>query len=421
MPTSSKVTKEERSWILQDFANSAYSITITTALLPMYFKGVVAKNLSSYDSTAYWGYANSIATFLIAVLAPILGNMADYKGYKKKFFNAFLFLAVISTALLATVGEGAVTFCLIIYVLSVIGSTGASIFYDSFLTDVTTDERMDMISSRGFGFGYIGGVIPFILSILLITFGKKIGISTVFAIQIGFIITALWWAVFSIPLIKNVHQVHYLEGSPTSVTNVFSKLLQTFKSIIIDRNLMFFFIAYFFYIDGVHTIIAMATPIGLDLGLDGNKMMIILIFIQFIAFPFALLYGYLSRKFGARTMILVGIITYTIISIFGVFISSELHFWILAFLVASAQGGIQALSRSYFGKLIPKERSAEYFGVFNIFGKISSIFGPLLLGIVTQITKKTQYGIFSLIVLFILGIVFFLKIDESKVHKHTEK
>lgn len=416
-----RMTKEERSWILQDFANSAYSITITTALLPMYFKDVVAKSLPSHDATAYWGYANSAATLIIALLAPMLGNMADYKGYKKKFFNAFLILAIISTASLSFMGEGAVIPTLFIYVLSVIGSTGASIFYDAFLTDVTTDERMDTISSRGFGFGYIGGVIPFIISIVIISFAKKLGITTTFAIQIGFILTALWWGIFSLPLIKNVHQVHYLEGKPSGFASVFQKLLNTFKDIIKDRNLLFFFISYFFYIDGVHTIISMATPIGLDLGLDGTKMMIILIFIQFVAFPFALLYGYLAKKFGARTMIFVGIVTYTIISIFGVFIKSETHFWILAFLVASAQGGIQALSRSYFGKLIPKDRSAEYFGVFNIFGKISSIFGPLLLGVVTQITRKTQYGIFSLVILFLLGIIFFMRIDDSKVSKiHQE-
>ena len=412
-----KLTKEEKSWILQDFANSAYSITVTTALLPMYFKEVVGKHLNAHDSTAYWGYANSIATLLIAVLAPILGNMADYKGYKKKFFNIFLILALVSTTSLSFMGEGAVVPTLIIYVLTVIGSTGASIFYDAFLTDVTTDERMDTISSRGFGFGYIGGVIPFIISIAIIMFSDKLDISKVLGIQLGFIITAIWWGVFSIPFIKNVHQTHYIEGKPSGFGAVLYKLINTFRDILSDKNLMYFFISYFFYIDGVHTIISMATPIGLDLGLNATKMMIVLIFIQFVAFPFALLYGALAKKFGSRVMILVGIITYTIIAIFGIFISSEFHFWILAFLVASAQGGIQALSRSYFGKLIPKERSAEYFGVFNIFGKISSIFGPLLLGVVTQLTKKTQLGIFSLAVLFVLGIIFFLKIDDSKVSK----
>lgn len=408
------MTKEERSWVLQDFANSAYSITITTALLPLFFKEVVTKGMDSHVSTAYWGYANSFATTLIAILAPILGNLADYKGYKKKFFNAFLLISLISTALLYFVGEGAMTLCIVLYVISVIGSTGASVFYDAFLTDVTDDERMDMISSYGFGFGYVGGVIPFIIGILLIKFNKNIGISMTLAIQLSFLITAIWWAVFSIPFLKNVHQKYYIEGKPESAIMILKKLLNTLKEIFKDKNLMYFFLSYFFYIDGVHTIIFMATPIGLDIGLDGNKMMIILIAIQLIAFPFALLYGYLSKKLGTRTMIFVGIITYVIVSIYAVFLKTEFDFWILATLVASAQGGIQALSRSYFGKLIPKEKSAEYFGVFNVFGRVSCIFGPLLLGFVTQITKKIQYGILSLIILFIFGMYFFLKVKEGE-------
>lgn len=412
------MTREERAWILQDFGNSAYSIAITTALLPVFFKSVAAAGMESTQSTAYWGYANSLGTIIIALLAPILGSLADYKGYKKKFFNTFVMLAIISTATLATVTKGNWAFCLIIYVISMIGSTGASIFYDSFLTDVTTDEKMDMISSQGFGFGYLGGTIGFALCMGFIVLAPKLGVSKTDATRVGFIITALWWFLFSLTFFKNVHQKYYLEGKPGNVKNVFAKLFSTFREIIGYRNLLMFFLAYFFYIDGVHTIISMATPIGMDMGLDSQMLLIILLFIQLIAFPFAIIYGALAKKFGSRVMIMVGIVTYMAISVFALTMDTILDFWILAFLVATAQGGIQALSRSYFGKLIPKEKSAEYFGVFNIFGKISSIMGPIIVGVVSQMTGQTRYGILSLVVLFILGFYFFTKVSGNgeKIH-----
>lgn len=409
------MTREERSWILQDFGNSAYSIAITTALLPVFFKSYAAQSLDPTNATAFWGYANSFATFLIVILAPILGNLADYKGYKKKFFNFFVILAILSTATLSLVGENQWELCLFIYIITVLGSTGASIFYDSFLTDVTTDEKMDMISSQGFGFGYLGGTVGFGISMGLILLAPSIGMPTIVATKIAFIITAVWWLVFSIPFFKNVNQKYWIEGKPEKASLVFKKLKNTFSEILKDKNLLIFFIAYFFYIDGVHTIISMATPIAIDLklGLTSTELLMILLVIQLVAFPFAILYGALSKRWGSRVMIIIGILTYCVIAGFGLFLDTRLDFLILAFLVASAQGGLQALSRSYFGKLIPKTKSAEYFGVFNIFGKISSIFGPILMGVVTQTTGNIQYGILSLGILFVLGLFFFLKVKPN--------
>lgn len=416
------MTKQERSWILQDFGNSAYSIAITTALLPVFYKTYAATSLDPTDATAFWGYANSFATILIVILAPILGNLADYRGYKKKFFNFFVLLAIVSTASLSLIGEGQWMVALGIYVITVIGSTGASIFYDAFLTDVTTDEKMDMISSQGFGFGYLGGTIGFGISMALIMLAPSIGMPTSLATKIAFIITALWWLVFSIPFFKNVHQNYWIEGKPEKAAKVFQKLKGTFREILRDRNLLLFFIAYFFYIDGVHTIISMATPIAIDLklGLAETELLMILLVIQLVAFPFAILYGWLAKRVGARAMIMVGILTYVGIALFGLTLNTRTDFMILAFLVATAQGGIQALSRSFFGKLIPKTKSAEYFGVFNIFGKISSIFGPLLMGIVTQTTGNIRYGILSLGILFILGLVFFLKVKPAERMREPE-
>lgn len=411
------MTKEERSWILQDFGNSAYSITITTAILPIFFKGVAASQLTDATSTAYWGYANSLATLLIALLAPLLGTIADFKGVKKKLFAAFTLTAIISSALLATVGEGQWIYALVIYIITAVAFNGSSIYYDAFLTDVTTDDRMDDISSKGFGFGYLGGTIPFVLSLGLILSAENLGLTVTFATQMAFLITALWWMVFTIPMLKNVKQKYYIEGEPSKIKESFSVLWKTLLEITKNKMVLYFMIAYFFYIDGVHTVITMATAYGVDVGVDSDRLLIILVAIQLVAFPFAILYGKLAKIFGARKMIMAGIITYTVISIYGFFLKTELDFWILAMLVASAQGGIQALSRSYFGKLIPKNKSAEYFSIFNIFGKVSSIFGPLLMGIVISITGETRHGILSLIILFILGAYFFLKIKDEKVEE----
>ena len=408
------MTREERSWILQDFGNSAYSITITTAILPLFFKSVAASHLADATSTAYWGYANSLATLLIALLAPLLGTIADFRGVKKNLFTAFTLVAILSSAMLATVGEGQWIYALVIYVITAVAFNGSSIYYDAFLTDVTTDERMDEISSKGFGFGYLGGTIPFIISLGIILSAERLGLTVTLATQMAFLITAVWWMIFTIPMLKNVKQKYYIEGKPSKIKESFLMLAATARDIVKNKMVLYFMIAYFFYIDGVHTVITMATAYGVDVGVDSDRLLIILVAIQLVAFPFALLYGKLAKVFGARKMILTGIITYTFISIYGFFLKTELDFWILAMLVASAQGGIQALSRSYFGKLIPKNKSAEYFSIFNIFGKVSSIFGPLLMGIVISITGETRYGILSLIILFVLGAFFFLKIKDEE-------
>ena len=407
------MNKDERSWILQDFGNSAYSIVITTAILPVFFKQVAANNMADNISTAYWGYANALATLIISILAPFLGTIADYKGYKKKFFTCFLLIGVISTALLATVSEGNWLMCLAIYILTTIGFSGSNIFYDSFLTDVTDDSKMDKVSSYGYAWGYIGGTIPFLICILIITNASSLGISTTFATQLSFLITAVWWLLFSFPILRNVHQKYYIDGDPNTIIKELKKLWIALKKLRHNRNVFLFLLAFFFYIDGVHTVFTMATAYGIDIGIDSNTIMKILVVIQIVAFPFAILYGILAKKFSTKIMILIGIITYTIVSIYAFFIKTQLDFWILSILVASAQGGIQALSRSFYGKIIPKENSAEYFGIYNIFGRISAVIGPLLIGIIGTITGSSKYGILSLVILFFIGGFLFLKVKNN--------
>ncbi|WP_446897006.1 MFS transporter [Clostridium sp. LBM24168] len=410
-----KLKETEKSWIMYDWANSAYSITITSTISPLYFKIIFENGGGNVSlSTAYWGYANSIATLIIAIIAPILGTIADYKGYKKNFFNTFFFLGVTFTALLAAVPDTSWILLLICYVITAIGFSGSNIFYDAFLVDITSEDRMDRISTLGFAAGYIGSTIPFIISISVIILAQldKLPLSITSACKIAFLITAVWWIIFTLPMIKKVKQTHGIDIEPAPVKNSFKRLLNTFRNIKNHRKLFTFLIAYFFYIDGVDTIIKMATSYGSDLGINTTNLLVILLVTQFVAFPSAIIYGKLSEKYHGKTMIYAGITTYIIICIYAYFLNSVLDFWILAMLVGTSQGGIQALSRSFFGKLVPKKSSNEFFGFYNIFGKFSTIIGPFLVGIITQFTGNTSKGIFSIILLFIIGGIILIKVPD---------
>ncbi|MEO2075626.1 MAG: MFS transporter [Bacillus sp. (in: firmicutes)] len=413
----SRMTKQEKSWVFYDWANSAYSILITTAIFPLYFKAAANKaGLAASTSTAYWGYANSFATLLISLCAPILGSIADFKGFKKRFFTFFFALGIVFTLLLAVVPSNQWLILLICYMFTVIGFGGTNIFYDAFLVDVTTEERMNKISSRGYAMGYIGSTIPFIIGIALILLSDRgvLPLTVSVASQAAFAITALWWGLFTIPMLKHVKQVYYKERVPNPIFNGFKQLFETFKKIKLYRPLFLFLIAYFFYIDGVNTIITMSTAYGSDLGIDSTNLLIILFATQVVAAPFAVLYGRLADKFKSKTMLLVGIFVYIVICTYAYFLKTTLDFWILAMLVASSQGGIQALSRSYFAKLVPKESSNEFFGFYSIFYKFAAILGPFLVGFTAQLTGNTNSGVFSLIVLFIVGGIVLLRVPEAE-------
>ncbi|MBH9966886.1 MFS transporter [[Bacillus] enclensis] len=412
-----RFSKEENSWIFYDWANSAYSIIISTAVFPLFYKAAATNaGVSPSDSTAYLGYTVAIATFILAMLSPILGTIADYQGYKKKFFTFFFALGIIFTASLAFIPSDNWLLLLIFYTVAAIGSAGSNVFYDAFLTDVTTEERMNKVSSRGFGFGYIGSTIPFIISIAIIVLSQNgiIPLSTTFASKIAFLITAVWWGLFSIPLLKNVHQRYFIEREQKPVANSFRRLGKTLREIRQYRALFLFLLAYFFYIDGVGTIITMSTAYGTDLGITATNLLIILFVTQVVAGPFAILYGRLAERFTGKKMLYVGICVYIIVCIYAYFLETTLDFWILAMLVASSQGGIQALSRAYFAKLIPKKNSNEFFGFYNIFGKFASILGPLLVGVTAQVTGDSSSGVFSLVILFIIGLTILAFVPEPK-------
>lgn len=402
-----KLNKKEWSWILYDCGNSAYSMAITTALLPVYF-GMFKKG-QSMDL----GYFNSLASIIVAVLSPILGTIADYRGYKKKFFSVFFMLGVVATGTLALVPYGVWQLLVLLYVLSAIGFSGANIFYDAFLVDVTTEDKMDVVSTSGFAYGYIASVIPFGISLAIV---YLMGMDRFIGYQIGFVVTAIWWAILTIPMLKNVNQIYGVEREPNPVANSFKRLFGTLKDISKHKVVFTFLIAYFLYIDGVDTIIRMVVPYSQTvLGGDSFNMFLllgILLIIQIIAFPAALIYGKLSNKFGTRYMIVVGIITYIIAVVFAYFINSVAHIFILGAMVGSAQGGIQALSRSYFAKIIPKENANEFFGFYNIFGKFAAIFGPLIMALITDITGVARYSILGILPLFLLGLLIIMRLPK---------
>ncbi|MFA9466068.1 MAG: MFS transporter [Velocimicrobium sp.] len=407
-----KLTKEEKSWILYDCGNSAYSMAITTALLPIVF-GMFTNVKTSMDL----GYYNSIASILVAILSPILGTLADYKDKKKRFFLFFFIIGVIFTAFLAfvTPASGQWQLLIIFYILTAIGFAGANIFYDAFLVDITTDDRMDKVSTRGFAYGYISSVIPFGISLLVVF---VLGMDRVIGYQIGFIITALWWGLFTIPMIRDVRQKNYIEPEPKPITNSFKRMGDTFRNIRTHKNVFIFLCAYFLYIDGVDTIIKMVAPyattvLGMD-SLDTFTLLGILLIIQIIAFPCAILYGNLAKRYSSRTMIIVGILTYISSCIAAFFITSVWHIFILGAMIGSAQGGIQALSRSYFAKIIPKKKANEFFGFYNIFGKFAAIIGPGMMALTTTLTGNAKYSILSIIPLFIAGLLIFLILPKEQ-------
>jgi UMF1 family MFS transporter len=405
-----KINKKELSWILYDCGNSAYSMAITTALFPVYF-GIV-NNGNNMD----YGYFTSIASIVVAILSPILGTIADYENFKKRFFIFFSMLGIITTGFLPFVPtyEGNVSFLVIIYILTSIGFAGANVFYDSFLVDVTKNNKMDSISTKGFAFGYISSVIPFAISLFVIF---KLGMGNILGYQIGFMITSLWWGLLTIPLIKNVNQVHCIKKESGTVLKSFLRLKKTFLRIKEYKHITIFLLAYFLYIDGVDTIFKMAVPFAQQtLGLDPNDTFIllgILLVIQLIAFPFAILYGILADKYGARKLIYVAIITYILSVFFAFFMFEMWHIFILGSMIGSAQGGIQALSRSYYAKIIPKKNSNEFFGFYNIFGKFAAILGPALMSLTNTLTNNPRLSILSIIPLFLSGLIVFNKVPKN--------
>ena len=404
----SKLTRPELSWILYDVANSAFTMLVATTI-PILFRSLAEANgVDSAHASGMWGLVTSAAVLILAVMSPILGALADYENMKKRLFVLFLTIGVCGLLGLCVTQDWMAY--MLLFVVARVGYSACNVFYDSMLTDITTDERMDRISSYGYAWGYIGSCVPFIIGILLI-FVKPFGLDTLTATQLSFLITAVWWVGMTIPLLKNVKQVHYLENRQDKVSHAFRRIGITLKKISKDKKLLSFIIAHFCYIDGVYTIISMATTYGGEVGIGQTDMILALLLTQFVAFPCAILSGVLAEKIGSLKLIRFFIAVYACVCVFAFQMSHAWEFWVMAVVVGMAQGGIQSLSRAYFGKLIPKEESNEYFGFFDIFGKFADFFGPLIVSFCAFALGSSRYGVLALILLFIIGFVLLSKIS----------
>lgn len=410
-----KLTKIEKSWIKYDVANSAFSL-ITSATIPIWFAYLYSlEPVGDIPHTSFFAITTSISVAIIALLSPALGAIADHKGMKKKLFIGSVALGILGGFAFTAVNQW-VAF-LVLYILSRTGYSLANVFYDSMLIDVTTDENMDKLSSYGYAFGYVGSTIPFIVGLIFVIMPDLFGIGTDLGMKISFIITFVWWFAFTIPLLKDVNQTYYTETEKHLISKSFKAIGKTFNKIRENKIMFYYIIGYFFYIDGVYTIISMASSFGAEVGLETTGMIMALLFTQFIAFPFAILAGKLAQKFKVLTLLKIYILIYAAVAVFGFFLESQWQFWVLAGVVGLAQGGVQSLSRSFFGRLVPKENSNEYFGFFNIFGKYADLLGPILMAISGIVFKQSKYAILFLVVFFIIGYVLLDKVDKLIAQK----
>ena len=402
------LSKRERSWVLYDVGTSAY-VMLAATLIPIYFSAIAEPGSSAVVA---WGYATTVASLALALLMPFLGSLADLKGNKKKFLAGTIGTGAVSLAVMGVPGNAMVF--LAIYVFSSVMLNASLVFYDAFLVDATEQDRYDEVSSQGYAWGYIGSCIPFIVCLVIVLFGSGFGIGQLDGIRISFVITAAWWLVFSVPVLRDVHQTHFKAREEHLFRHTLKGLVGTCKKIARDKRLLMYMLAFFFYIDGVHTIITMSTSYGTDLGIDSTQLVLALLVTQFVAFPSAIAYGRLAGRFGTKRMLLIAVFAYFCITLFAAFfLRSAAEFWVLAVCVGLFQGGIQALSRSEFGKLIPKENANEYYGFFDIFGKYATIMGTLLVSVFTQLTGSSSYGVLSVAVLFIVGFVLLWKMPEE--------
>lgn len=395
----------EKAWILYDVGNSAFVLLIAT-IVPIYFNYLSeSAGISSADYLAYWGYAASVVTLAVALIGPIFGTLADTKNFKKPIFTICLAVGTIGCLALGFTSSWIVF--LVIFIIAKIGYSSSLVFYDSMIGDVTTPERLDIVSSQGYAWGYIGSCIPFVACLGLVLGADAIGISMKTAMMISFVIVAVWWVLVTLPLLKNYRQIHYVEQEGNLFKSSFGRLGSTLKDMKNEKPVFLFLIAYFFYIDSVYTIIDMATAYGTALGLDTTGLLLALLVTQIVAFPFSIIWGRLSSRYSTQNLIMVCILAYFGITVFALFMSTQLQFWILAVCVGMFQGGVQALSRSHFAKLIPPEKSGEYFGILDICGKGASFLGTSLVGLVSQITGDANKGVGVLMPVFLLGLVLF--------------
>lgn len=399
-----KLTSLEKKWVMYDVGNSAFTLMVST-IFPIYFNYLAGNaGISDVDYLAYWGYATSICTLLVAILGPTLGAVADTKNYKKIIFSAAMGIGVLGCVVLGFLSSW--LWFLVIFVIAKTGYSASLVFYDAMLTDVTEPDRMDSVSSHGYAWGYIGSCIPFVISLVIVLgTGSIIGMQT--SMILAFLITALWWLCSSIPLLRSYRQKYFSEPGEHVIRSSFVRLGRTLREITKQKHIFLFLLAFFFYIDGVYTVIDMATAYGQALGLDSTGLLLALLLTQIVAFPCVLIFSRIVKKVRPEKIITICIAAYFCIAVYAYWLDTQLDFWILAVAVGMFQGTIQALSRSYFAKIIPAEKSGEYFGLYDICGKGASVLGTALVSFLSQITGQINIGVSALSVMFLIGLILF--------------
>ncbi len=400
-----KLTSLEKKWVLYDVGNSAFTMMVST-IFPIYFSALAeGAGISDVNYLAYWGYATSICTLIVAILGPTLGAVADTKNFKKIIFSICMGIGVFGCVLLGFLSSW--IWFLGVFVLAKTGYSASLIFYDAMLTDVTEPERMDSVSSHGYAWGYIGSCVPFIACLGIVLGADKLGIGTQTAMILAFMITAFWWLGSSVPLLRSYRQKYFAEAEGHVVRNSFKRLGRTFLELAKQKHIFVFLLAFFFYIDGVYTVIDMATAYGQALGLDSTGLLLALLVTQIVAFPCVLIFSRLVKKVRPETIITICIAAYFCIAVYAYWLDTQFDFWLLAVLVGMFQGTIQALSRSYFAKIIPAEKSGEFFGIYDICGKGASVIGTALVSVLSQLTGSINIGVSALSVMFLIGLVLF--------------
>ncbi len=413
------------SWVLYDWANSAFATTVLAAVLPIFYKDVAAFQLPSHIATSYWGYTQTAAMIIIAVLAPVLGAAADYSDSKKSFLKFFIFLGTAATAVLFFVEKGNYITASMFFIAANIGFAGGNVFYDGFLTDIASDESIDFISSLGYAAGYLGGGILLAINLIMISKPQLFFISdSTKAVRISFVTVAVWWLLFSIPAFVNLPssrvKVKKISFKEQSIIG-FRRLKKTFRNIRKYRELWKFLLAFWLYNDGIGTIIRMAAIYGREIGIGQADLIGALLMTQFIGIPFALFFGKMGQHFGAQKGIFAALMVYVFITGYGFFISTARDFWILAALVGVVQGGAQALSRSLYGSMIPRDKSAEFFGFFGVSSKFAAILGPTVFAAVSQLTGSGRNGILAVALFFILGMIMLSAVDVEKGRREARQ
>jgi UMF1 family MFS transporter len=395
------------AWALYDWANSVFATVVIAGFFPIVFKQYWSAGISSDESTFWLGAANSTSSLVIVLLAPLLGAIADYAGMRKRMLLVFMLVGVLATLMLYPAQQGMWRWVWFLYVLGTIGFMAANIFYDALLINVGRGYHLDRVSGLGFGMGYLGGGLLLAGCVYMTQQAEQLGFAgTIDAVLFAFVLVALWWLLFSIPLAVWVDESVALRKQPQwRIKDILNETWNTLRQVFRNPQIRLFLVAYWIYIDGVDTIIRMAVDYGLALGFESGDLIMALLITQFVGFPAAIIYAHIGDRVGVKKALLVGISIYALITVWGYFMDSALEFYLLAVMIGLVQGGVQALSRSFYARLIPAERAAEYFGVYNMMGKAAAVLGPLLMGAVAVLTNNHRYSILSIIVFFIIGFI----------------